>query len=246
MPTRTSRSTSADPHQSLVDQAKCKELALSQIAEGLAQAAFAGRRRLWPRRARRGQGEGQAGHRRRRRPGLPGRPHHDLGHQEGDEAAFTAARRSRTARRGRLDEVFDAKSGGVGYGKTNAEGAKYTDQVDEALAKIEVQEITDIPTAADQVALTEQPPGRPRAEGRHQALRRAHCERQRRLRPAPRRDPRPARRERRRQVDADERPLRASPARRGRDRISAASRCDIGSPRQAIGCGSAWCTSTSC
>ena len=42
-----------------------------------------GRRPLRPRRARRGEGEGRAGHRRRRRPGLPGRPHHDLGAEEG-------------------------------------------------------------------------------------------------------------------------------------------------------------------
>ena len=41
-----------------------------------------GRRPVRSRRARRGQGEGRPGHRRRRRPGLPGRPHHDLGAQE--------------------------------------------------------------------------------------------------------------------------------------------------------------------
>ena len=38
-----------------------------------------GRGPVRPRRARRRQGEGRAGHRRRRRPGLPRRPGHDLG-----------------------------------------------------------------------------------------------------------------------------------------------------------------------
>ena len=42
-----------------------------------------GGRPVRPRRARRGQGEGRPGHRRRRRPGLPRRPHPHLGPQEG-------------------------------------------------------------------------------------------------------------------------------------------------------------------
>ena len=42
-----------------------------------------GRRPVRPRRARRGQGEGRARHRRRRRPGLPRRAHPDLGPEEG-------------------------------------------------------------------------------------------------------------------------------------------------------------------
>ena len=42
-----------------------------------------GRRPVRPRRARRGQGEGRLGHRRRRRPGLPRRSHPHLGPEEG-------------------------------------------------------------------------------------------------------------------------------------------------------------------
>jgi basic membrane protein A len=41
--------------------------------------------------------------------------------------------------------VFDVKSGGVGIGKTNAEGAKYADQVKEIQDKIASGELTDIP-----------------------------------------------------------------------------------------------------
>jgi basic membrane lipoprotein Med (substrate-binding protein (PBP1-ABC) superfamily) len=63
-----------------------------------------------------------------------------------DEAAFTAAKevQAGTFKPG-TDEVFDAKNGGVGYGKTNSVGAKYTDQVDKQLDKIASGETTDIP-----------------------------------------------------------------------------------------------------
>ena len=42
--------------------------------------------------------------------------------------------------------MFDVESGGVGYGKVNAEGEKYVAQVDEVQEKIKSGEITDIPT----------------------------------------------------------------------------------------------------
>ena len=47
--------------------------------------------------------------------------------------------------KGGADTVFDVKSGGVGIGKTNAEGAKYADQVKEIQDKIASGELTDIP-----------------------------------------------------------------------------------------------------
>ena len=50
--------------------------------EGL-EGRLPGGRRLRPRRARRGQGEGRAGHRRGRRPGIPRRPHPDQRSEEG-------------------------------------------------------------------------------------------------------------------------------------------------------------------
>jgi basic membrane protein A len=63
-----------------------------------------------------------------------------------DEAAYTAAKEVQegTFKPG-TDKVFDAKSGGVGYGKTNAEGDKYKSKVDAQLDKIASGEITDIP-----------------------------------------------------------------------------------------------------
>ena len=87
---------------------------------------------------------------------------------------------------------------------------------------------------------------RPRAPRDHEAVPRHRRERPRRLRPAPGRGARAARRERRRQVDADERPLRALPARRGRDpdqRQAGRARLAEGRDRARR---SAWCTSTSC
>jgi basic membrane protein A len=46
---------------------------------------------------------------------------------------------------GGKDTFFDVKTQGVGYGKTNAEGAKYTTQADEVEKKIADGEIKDIP-----------------------------------------------------------------------------------------------------
>ena len=64
-----------------------------------------------------------------------------------DEAAFQAAKAVQDGTfKGGSDKIFDAKSGGVGYGKTNAEGAKYKSKVDAVLQKIKSGEITDIPT----------------------------------------------------------------------------------------------------
>ena len=60
-------------------------------------------------------------------------------------------------------------------------------------------------------------------------------------------DPRHRRRERRRQVDADEHPLRLLPGRRRRDPASTASRSrDPPRPGRDRAPASAWCTSTSC
>ena len=64
-----------------------------------------------------------------------------------DEAAFTAAKEVQDGSFPlAADKVFDVKNNGVGYGKTNAEGAKYTEQVDAVQEQIASGEITDIPT----------------------------------------------------------------------------------------------------
>ena len=76
-----------------------------------------------------------------------------------------------------------------------------------------------------------------RAPRDHQALRRPGGERRHRPRRRPGRGARPPGRERRRQVDADERALRAVPRRTPARSASTASRCRMRSPRDAIDAG---------
>ena len=47
--------------------------------------------------------------------------------------------------KGGEDTIYDAKSGGVGYGKLNAEGAKYEQQLNDVLEQIKSGELSDIP-----------------------------------------------------------------------------------------------------
>jgi basic membrane protein A len=47
---------------------------------------------------------------------------------------------------GGQDQIFDVKNDGVGYGKLNAEGQKYEDQLKQVLEQIKSGEISDIPT----------------------------------------------------------------------------------------------------
>jgi basic membrane protein A and related proteins len=131
--------------ESFTDAAKCKELGLNQIAEG-SQVVFA---------VAGGCGLGALDAAKEK--GLQGigvdADQAYLGDhimtsalKKVDDAVFTAAQQvqdgSFTAGK---DTVFDAKSGGVGYGKTNAEGAKYTEKVDAVLEQIKSGEIADIP-----------------------------------------------------------------------------------------------------
>src|SRR5215211_7219634 len=132
--------------QDFVDQAKCKELALNQIAEG-SQVVFqvAGACGLGALDAAKEKGVQGIG---------VDADQAYLGDfvmtsalKKVDEAAFTAAKEVQDGSfQAGTDKVFDVKSGGVGYGKTNAEGSKYTEQVDEALEKIKSGEVSDIPT----------------------------------------------------------------------------------------------------
>jgi basic membrane protein A len=132
--------------QDFVDQAKCKEIALNQIAEG-SQVVFqvaggCGLGALDAAKEKGMQGIGVDADQ-----AYLGDHIMTSALKKVDEAAFTAAEQVQAGSfKPGADTVFDVKSGGVGYGETNSEGAKYTDQVDEALAKIESGEVTDIPT----------------------------------------------------------------------------------------------------
>jgi basic membrane protein A len=132
--------------QDFVDQAKCKEIALNQIAEG-SQVVFqvaggCGLGALDAAKEKGMQGIGVDADQ-----AYLGDHIMTSALKKVDEAAFTAAEQVQGGSfEAGTDTLFDVKSGGVGYGETNSEGAKYTDQVDEALAKIESGEVGDIPT----------------------------------------------------------------------------------------------------
>jgi basic membrane protein A and related proteins len=132
--------------QDFVDQAKCKELALNQIAEG-SQVVFqvaggCGLGALDAAKEKNKQGIGVDADQ-----SYLGDYIMTSALKKVDEAAFTAAKEVQDGSfQAGTDKVFDVKNDGVGYGKTNAEGAKYTDQVDEVLEKMKSGEIADIPT----------------------------------------------------------------------------------------------------
>ncbi len=131
--------------QDFVAQAKCKEIALNQIAEG-SQVVFAvaggcGLGALDAAKEKGMQGIGVDADQ-----GYLGDYIMTSALKKVDEAAFTAAKEVQDGSfKPGTDQVFDAKSGGVGYGETNDEGAKYADQVDAELDKIASGDITDIP-----------------------------------------------------------------------------------------------------
>ena len=132
--------------QDFVDQAKCKELGLNQIAEG-SQVVFAvaggcGLGALDAAKEKSVQGIGVDADQ-----AYLGDHIMTSALKKVDEAAFTAAEQVQDGSfKPGTDTVFDAKSGGVGYGETNDVGAKYADKVDAVLDKIKSGEISDIPT----------------------------------------------------------------------------------------------------
>ncbi len=131
--------------QDFVAQAKCKEIALNQIAEG-SQVVFAvaggcGLGALDAAKEKGMQGIGVDADQ-----GYLGDHIMTSALKKVDEAAFTSAKEVQDGSwKPGADQVFDAKNEGVGYGETNAEGEKYAGQVDEQLQKIASGEITDIP-----------------------------------------------------------------------------------------------------
>jgi basic membrane protein A len=131
--------------QDFVDQAKCKEIALNQIAEG-AQVVFqvAGQCGLGALDAAKEKGVLGIG------------VDADQGYL-GDHILTSAMKRVDTsvfetvkavqddAFKGGEDQIFDLKSEGVGLGKINADGQEFESQVDEVRQKIIDGEITNIP-----------------------------------------------------------------------------------------------------
>jgi basic membrane protein A len=131
--------------EDFVDQAKCKELALNQIAEG-SQVVFqvagqCGLGALDAAKEKNVQGIGVDADQ-----GYLGDQVMTSALKKIDEAVFaTIGQLQDGSFQGGTDTVFDAKSGGVGYGEVNAAGEKYTEQVDAQLEKIQNGELSDIP-----------------------------------------------------------------------------------------------------
>jgi basic membrane protein A len=132
--------------EDFVDQAKCKELALNQIAEG-SQVVFqvAGQCGLGALDAAKEKGKQGIG---------VDADQAYLGDyvmtsalKKIDEAVFATVKEVQDGGyKGGTDALFDVKNDGAGYGEVNAEGEKYTADVDKQVEKIKSGELTDIPS----------------------------------------------------------------------------------------------------
>jgi basic membrane protein A len=131
--------------EDFVDQAKCKELALNQIADG-SQVVFqvaggCGLGALDAAKQENVQGIGVDSDQ-----SFLGDHIMTSALKKIDEAVFATIQEVQDgAFKAGTDNIFDVKSGGVGFGEVNAEGEKYKAQVEEVEGKIESGEITDIP-----------------------------------------------------------------------------------------------------
>jgi basic membrane protein A and related proteins len=116
--------------QDFVDQAKCKEIALDQIAQG-SKVVFqvAGQCGLGALDAAKEKGVQGIG-------------------VDADQAVFDAIKRVQDGSfKGGTDVIATVENGGVGLGKIGPAGTKYADQMKEVQDKVASGEITDIPDA---------------------------------------------------------------------------------------------------
>jgi basic membrane protein A and related proteins len=131
--------------QDFVDQAKCKEIALNQIAEG-SQVVFqvAGQCGLGALDAAKEKGVLGIGV--DADQGYLGEHILTSAQKKVDVAVFETAKAVQDgAFAGGEDQIFDLKNDGVGLGEINADGQPFADQVEEIKQKIIDGEITDIP-----------------------------------------------------------------------------------------------------
>jgi basic membrane protein A len=131
--------------QDFVDQAKCKEIALNQIAEG-AQVVFqvAGQCGLGALDAAKEKGVLGIGV--DADQGYLGDHILTSAQKKVDVAVFETAKAVQDgAFKGGEDQIFDLSNDGVGLGKMNADGQPFADQMEEVKQKILDGEISDIP-----------------------------------------------------------------------------------------------------
>jgi basic membrane protein A len=131
--------------QDFVDQAKCKEIALNQIAQG-SQVVFqvagqCGLGALDAAKEKSLQGIGVDADQ-----GYLGSHILTSAQKKVDVAVFDTVKAVQDGSfKGGADQLFDLKNDGVGLGKMNAEGQKYADQVDKVKQDITSGKISDIP-----------------------------------------------------------------------------------------------------
>jgi basic membrane protein A len=132
--------------QDFVDQAKCKEIALNQIAQG-AQVVFqvagqCGLGALDAAKEKSLQGIGVDADQ-----GYLGNHILTSAQKKVDVAVFDTVKAAQDGSfKGGEDQLFDLKNNGVGLGKLNAEGQKYADQIDKVKQDIIDGKISNIPT----------------------------------------------------------------------------------------------------
>jgi basic membrane protein A len=131
--------------QDFVDQAKCKEIALDQISKGskvvFQVAGQCGLGALDAAKEKGGQGIGVDADQ-----GYLGDHIMTSAEKKVDVAVETAIKAAQDGSiKGGTNTTFDLTNDGVGYGKPNAEGAKYEAQVQDVAEKIKSGEIADIP-----------------------------------------------------------------------------------------------------
>ena len=204
--------------QDFVDQGKCKEIALDQIAKG-SKVVFqvAGQCGLGALDA--AKQEGVQG------IGVDADQAYLGDHiltsalKKVDEAVFGAIKRAQDGTfKGGTDVIATVENGGVGHRQDQRRGPEVRGPGQEDPGPDRLRRDQEHPRHG-RVAFRRGAPGsaRPRAPRNHEEVRPGRGERPGRLRPAAGRGPRAAGRERRRQVDPDVDPLRALPPRRGRD-----------------------------
>jgi basic membrane protein A len=132
--------------QDFVDQAKCKEIALNQIAQG-SQVVFqvagqCGLGALDAAKEKSLQGIGVDADQ-----GYLGSHILTSAQKKVDVAVYDTVKAAQDGTfKGGEDQLFDLKNGGVGLGKLNAEGQKYADQIDKVKQDIVDGKISNIPT----------------------------------------------------------------------------------------------------
>ncbi len=131
--------------QDFVDQAKCKELALNQISQGsVVVFQVAGQCGLGVLDAAKEESKQAIGV--DADQGYLGEQVMTSALKKVDVAVFEAVKAVQDdSFKGGANTVFDVKSGGVGIGETNAEGSKYSEQVQEVQDQIASGELADIP-----------------------------------------------------------------------------------------------------